>query len=263
MIKPDGSPSQAWHRYRRLFAVADPARASAASVKARLNHVFTDDFDRADSTNLGTGWTEAAHYGVVNREIASHHLVFKIPEGKDIPWGSATLGLDNRAILGHGLLPGDYFEVTVQRLSAEGDLGVELFDSDQLRVGGDLTPGPSALKAWNGITWVPVSLDDSGEPMVYDWNTPHTLGVCFDSADGHRATFDYYLDGHYGGSWLVNTANKSLDKIGVYAQSKTAGAVMQFDDLKVYSRGNLMPESRTPKAARNATYERQAAPKYE
>lgn len=236
MIKPDGSPSQAWHRYRHMFVIADSGRATADAVKSKLDHVFTDAFDRVNSTNLGPAWTEAAHYGVVNRQIAQHHLRFEIPSGKDIPWGSATLDLKDPAVLGHGLQPGDYFEVTVQRLSPEGDLGVELFDSDQLRVGGDLTPGASALKAWNGITWVPISFDAVGQAVAFDWNTPHTLGVLFDSADGHRAIFDYYLGGRYAGSWLVNTANKTLDKIGVYAQSKTAGAIMQFDNLKVYSK---------------------------
>ncbi len=92
------------------------------------------------------------HYGVVNRRIAQNYLRFEIPDGHDIPWVSTTLDLNNSAILGHGLEPGDYFEATVRHLSREGDLGIELFDSDQLRVGGDLTPGPSPLKAWNGVT---------------------------------------------------------------------------------------------------------------
>lgn len=72
--------------------------------------------------------------------------------------------------------------------------------------------------------------------MSFDWNTAHTLGVRFDSADGYRTTFSYYLDGQYARSWLINTANKTLDKIGFYAQSKTADAIMEFDDLKVYTR---------------------------
>jgi hypothetical protein len=234
MVKPDGSPAMAWHRYRRMFVTADPDRATADGVKSKLSCVFTDDFSRSDSTNLGTAWTEAAHYGVVNRQIADQHLHFEIPDGHDIPWGSATLDLANPAVLGHGLRVGDYFEVTARRLSAEGDLGVELFDSDQLRVGGDLTPGVSPLKAWNGITWVPVSFDDHGQPVAFDWNSSHTLGVRLDSADGHHTTFSYYLDGRYAGSWLIGTSNTTLEKIGVYAQSKTGGAAMQFDDLKVY-----------------------------
>jgi len=239
MIKPDGTPGYAWHRYRHMFEMENSKLATTKAVTAGASPVFVENFHRADSTNLGMAWTEAAHYGVVNREILQQHLRFEIPDGKDIPWGSATLDLNNAAVLGHGLRPGDFFEVTVQRLSAEGDLGVELFDSDQLRVGGDLTPGPSPLKAWNGTTWVPISFDDLGKPLSFDWNRPHALGVRFDSADGHRATFSYYLDGRYAGSWLVNTANRTLDKIGVYAQSRTADAVMQFDSLKVYSRQDL------------------------
>jgi hypothetical protein len=124
----------------------------------------------------------------------------------------------------------------MRRLSREGSLGMELFDSDQLRVGGDLTPGLSPLKAWNGITWVAVSFDEHGQPVAFNWNKTHTLGVRFDSADGQRAMFSYYLDGHYMGTWAVRTGNTVLDKIGVYAQSKTPGAVVEFDGLKVYAR---------------------------
>ena len=112
---------------------------------------------------------------------------------------------------------------------------MELFDSDQLRVGGDPKAGSSTLQAWNGTTWVPVAFGAHGQPVKFDWNISHTLGVRFDSADGHHTTFGYYLDGHYAGSWLIATANKTLDKIGVYVQSRTAGAAYEFDDLKVYA----------------------------
>lgn len=212
----------------------DKPVADAKAIKSRLTLVFTDDFKQPDGPNLGTGWTEAAHYGVVNRSIRGHHMRFEIPDGHAIPWGSATLDLDNPGILGHGLRPGDYFEVKLRRLSKEGSLGVELFDSDQLRVGGDLTAGPSPLKAWTGVTWVPVSVDAQGKPVAFNWNKWHTLGVLFDSADGQDALFSYYVDGHYAGSRAIHTGNKILDKIGVYTQSKTPGAVCEFDDLKVY-----------------------------
>src|SRR5208282_3674406 len=82
----------------------------------------------------------------------------------------------------------------------QGGLGIEVFDSDQLRVGGDLRPGASALQSWNGTTWVAISFDDHGQPVAFDWNKPHIVGVRFDSADGRRATFSYYLDGQYAGS---------------------------------------------------------------
>lgn len=238
MVKPDGTPGMGWHRYRRLFVTSDPVHATTRMIKSRLSQVFNDEFNRQDGKDLGTGWAQTSHYGFVNEEILQHRLHLDIPDGKDIPWGSATLDLDNHAILGHGLQAGDYFEVTMRRLSDQGSLGVELFDSDQLRVGGDLTPGASALKAWNGTTWVPVSFDDHGQPVEFNWNKPHTLGVCFDFADGFHATFSYYLDGMYAGSWLINTSNKTLDKIGIYVQSKTAGASFEFSDLKVFARPN-------------------------
>lgn len=214
----------------------DVALINTAAIKSKLALVFTDGFKRANGTNLGTAWTEAAHYGVVNRRISHHHLRFEIPDGHDIPWGSATLDLTDPAVLGHGLQPGDYFEIGMRRLSREGSLGVELFDSDQLRVGGDLTPGVSPLKGWNGITWALVSFDAHGEPVAFNWNKAHILGVRFDSADGYHAIFSYFVDGHYAGSWVIHTTNKTLDKIGVYAQSKTPNAAVEFDGLKVYSK---------------------------
>ncbi len=238
MVKPDGSPSMAWHRYRRLFITADAERATAESIQSGLRQVLSEDFNRPDGTNLGTGWTEAAHYGVVNRALVNHRMTFSIPDGHDIPWGSATLDLKNNDVLGRGLRVGDYFEITLQRLSKEGGLGVELFDSDQLRVGSDLNAGPSGLKAWNGVTWVPVAFDDHGQPVEFDWNQPHTVGVRFDSADGHNTTFSYYIDGRYAGSWLIATTNRTLDKIGVYAQSRTGGAEFEFTKLKVFERAS-------------------------
>lgn len=235
MVKPDGSPSIAWHRYRRLFAVADPARTTADAVKSRLKLVFTDDFNRAAGTDLGPGWTQAAHYGTVNKQIAPGRLRMDVPNGRDIPWGSATLDLDDPNVLGRALGLGDYFEVTLQRLSDQGGLGVELFDSDQLRVGSDLKRGPSDLKAWNGTTWVPVAFDDFGHPLAFDWNSPHRIGVRFDTADGYRTTFSYYIDDEYAGAWLIATGNRTLPRIGVYVQSRTSNAAFEFSHLRIYA----------------------------
>ena len=114
---------------------------------------------------------------MVSERILNSHLRFEIPDGRDIPWGSATLDLANPAILGHGLKVGDYFEFIMRRLSDQGGLGVELFDSVQLRVGSDLKSGSSQLQAWNGTTWVPVAFDDDGRTVGFNWNAAHTLGV--------------------------------------------------------------------------------------
>src|SRR5579859_4709538 len=212
-----------------------PTLATSKAVKSSLTLAFTDNFNGPDGTNSGVGWTQAAHYGVVHAQILHHGFYFEIPDGHDIPWGSATLDLKNPSILGHGLHPGDYFEVTLRRLSQEGGLGVELFDSDQLRVGSDLSRGASALMAWNGRTWVPIAFDQQGTPSKFDWNARHTIGVRFDSADGQHADFSYYLDGRYVGSRAVNWPETVLDKIGVYTQSKTSHARFEFRELKVYT----------------------------
>jgi hypothetical protein len=223
----------------KVIADVPPAFATARAVKSGLTLAFTESFSGPDGKNLGVGWTQAAHYGVVNEQILHHRMYFEIPSGHDIPWGSATLDLENPSILGHGLRPGDYFEVTLRRASQEGGLGVELFDSDQLRVGSDLVPGASALMAWNGITWVPIAFDKHGAPLKFNWNGRHVIGVRFDSTDCHHAQFSYYVDGRYAGSWTVNRPEIVLRKIGVYTQSKTSNARFEFDDLKVYIGGKL------------------------
>src|SRR5215469_4153612 len=167
----------------RATADVTPTPATSREIKSRLTLAFTDNFDGPEGKNLGTGWTQAAHYGFVNEQISHHRFDFEIPSGKDIPWGSATLDLKNPSILGHGLRPGDYFEIALRRVSHEGSLGVELFDSDQLRVGSDIGRGRSALMAWNGITWVPIAFDKYGSPLHFEWNALHTIGVRFDYAD--------------------------------------------------------------------------------
>lgn len=211
------------------------ATATSKAAKSKLTLAFTDHFSGPDGKNLGVGWTQAAHYGVVHEQISRHRLYFEIPDGHDIPWGSATLDLSNPSVLGHGLHPGDYFEIGERRLSPEGGLGVELFDSDQLRVGSDLVGGASALMAWNGTTWVPIAFDKQGSPLKFNWDAPHTMGVHFDSADGHHAHFSYYIDGRYAGAWTVNRPETVLNKIGVYTQSKTSNARFEFSNLKVYT----------------------------
>ncbi|HEV2318644.1 MAG TPA: hypothetical protein VGV18_02775 [Verrucomicrobiae bacterium] len=217
------------------------APPTARAARSGLTPAFFDTFNRPDGKDLGVGWTQAAHYGVVVEQILHHRLVFEIPSGRDIPWGSATLDLTNPSILGHGLRPGDYFEVTLRRLSQAGSLGVELFDSDQLRAGSDIVAGASALMAWTGKTWVPIAFDKQGAPLKFDWNARHTIGVRFDSADGQHANFSYYLDGRYAGSWTVNRPEMVLDKIGVYAQSKTDNAEVEFRDLKVFTSNTGQP----------------------
>ena len=158
-----------------------------------------------------------------------------IPDGNQTPWGSATLDLTNPKTIGRGLNVGDYFEITLQRLSDHGMMGVELYSSDQLRQGAGKSAGPSPIQTWDGHTWVPISIDDKGDPTSFDWNKPHILGVRMDSADGHFASFSYYIDDHYAASWLIATGNKTLNKIGVYSQTDAshAGDAFEFSDLKV------------------------------
>jgi hypothetical protein len=236
LAKPDATPSVAWHRYRQLIIAGGAERSTASSIKAKLASIFNDDFARPDGTNIGPGWKQSAHYGPIGGHLANHKLQLDIADGSTIQWTSDTLDLKDPAILGRGLDVGEYFEVTMARDDHHGHAGVELFDSDQLRQGANMPDDPSALHAWNGTTWVPLSIDDHGAPVAFDWNHPVTLGVRFDSADGHFATFSYYIDNQYAGSWLVRTGNRTLDKIGVFAQSNHSGDRFTFSRLEVFGR---------------------------
>ena len=108
------------------------------------------------------------------------------------------------------------------------------FDSDQLRQGLGEKAGPSPIQVWNGKTWVTFSTDSKGAPLAFDWNKPHTLGVRMDSADGNFASFSYYIDDNYAGSWLIKTGNKQLGRIGVFGQTNTDGGDFEFSHLNVY-----------------------------
>jgi hypothetical protein len=234
LARPDGTPSVAWHRYRRLLTTGDSSRATASAIKAKLSPLFHDDFARPDGTEMGPGWKQSAHYGPIGGHLHDHRLELDIANGDTIQWTSDTLDLSDAKVLGRGLRVGEYFEVTVQRLGRHGKCGVELFDSDQLRQAGGMGEEPSPLAAWNRTTWVPMSFDDRGEPLAFDWNQPHTIGVRFDSADGHFATVSHYVDDHYAGSWLILTGNRTLDRVGVFAQSDKSGDRFACTDLAVY-----------------------------
>jgi hypothetical protein len=235
MVKPDGKPGMAWHRYRQALAVSDPARSTTSAIKSGLTELFTEGFDRPDGTDIGPDWTKASHYGTVNQSLKDHHLRLDIPDGSKIPWGCMTLHLKNPTVLGRGLNPGEYYEFSIARKSDAGMAGVELFGSDQLRQGMGMT-GSCPLRAWNSTTWIPISINDQGKPVDYDWSTPHVLGVRFDSADGHFATFSYYIDGNYAGSWLVVTSNKTLNTIGLFAQSESNDSSAEFGSLTIFGK---------------------------
>jgi hypothetical protein len=235
MVKPDGKPGVAWHRYRQAIITSDPARATSSAIKAGLTPIFIDRFDRPDGTDLGPTWSEHSHYGTVNQSLHDHHLLMEIPDGSKIPWGSATLDLKNPAALGRGLNVGEYYEFTIARKSEQCSAGVELFGSDQLRQGAGMADS-TPLMVWNSITWIPVSIDDQGQSISYDWSQPHTIGVRFDSADGHFTSFSYYIDGNYAGSWLAKTGNKTMNTIGLFAQSRFDSSSVEFSNLALFGR---------------------------
>jgi hypothetical protein len=225
LVKPDGHPGMAWHRYRRLLA--------APLEKGKL--LFEDKFDRADSKqDIGPGWKQNAHYGPISGELKNHRFAVTLVDGSTIPWTSATLDLTNAKVLGRGLKIGEYAQITMRRTGEAGSLGVELYDSDQLRQGAAIEAGNSPVQAWNGKTWEAFSIDDKGAVEKFDWTKEHMLGVRLDSADGHFATYSYFVDDQYAGSWLIRVGNRTLDKFGMFAQTRTNGSTMEFTDLRIY-----------------------------
>ncbi len=85
----------------------------------------------------------------------------------------------------------------------------------------------------------PLSFDDKRAIEKFDWTKEHRLGVRLDSADGHFATYSYFVDDQYAGSWLIKVGHKTLDKFGVFAQTRTNGSTMEFTNLKIYGRGEV------------------------
>lgn len=240
MIKPDGTPATAWHRYRQLIMTSEPSCATADAVKSPFTLLYHDAFN-IPGEDIGPAWAHTSHYGPVVVKAGNGRVQLSLPQAEQMPWGSGTLDLTAASVLGRGLNPGEYFEFTMRREQDNGSIGVELFDSDQLRQGGGHAAGPSPLIAWTGASregWVPFSIDDTGKSIAFDWNLSHVLGVRFDSADGNFATFTYYVDGRYAGSMLLHVGNRTLDKIGFYCQSDSNGATFDFSDLKVYGRRN-------------------------
>ena len=234
MVKPDGKPGVGWHRYRQAIITSDPTRATTSAIKANLTQLYADNFDRPDGPDLGSTWSQHSHYGTVNQSLRDHHLRMEIPDASKIPWGSATLDLKNPAVLGHPLDIGAYYEFTVARKSDRGMAGTELFGSDQLRQGMG-HPASSPMMVWNGITWIPFSLDNQGEVVNYDWTQPHTIGVRFDTADGHFAQLQLLYRRHlrrFAGSSRL--AIKTLSTIGLYSQSETNNSSIEFSDLKIF-----------------------------
>lgn len=230
MVKPDGTPSTAWHQYRQRIITSDPARAATDAIVKGLNNVYTSDFSSSDAgtENLGKGWTIDTSGG--SFQILAHAGHVKMtPTKSGAAHGTATL--DIPAVAGRSLHPGDYIQLTLQRQQGAGTVGVWLFG---LNHGSGSAAGEQPLEVESNHAWTPVSFALDGSHPAYDWSQPHTLGLRLDTADGTFATVSFYLDGKYAGSWIYRTEEKELNRIGLFAQSATENAAFQFEDVRIY-----------------------------
>jgi len=233
MVKPDGTPSSAWHLYRLRIITSDPTRATSAAVMAGGHRVYQSAFPAgsAGSTNLGPGWstmnyngdfTITAQNGQVRMQVVANASAY--------PYALATLDVAGAA--GRGLSPGDYLQFTLQREIDAGIIGVEAFGSHH---GSGSNSGSSPLEVWSNNAWTPFSFAADGSNPSFDWgSTTHTLGLRLDSADGTFATISYYLDGGYAGSWLYPTTATSLDSFSLFAQSNVLNSAFDFGNVQVF-----------------------------
>ena len=92
-----------------VFAAADPQRATTRAIKAQMTEVSSDDFNRPDGKGAGPGLDAKFPLRSGKRTIRHHSAAIHVPDGHAIPWGSATLDLNNRAIVGHAMGVGALF----------------------------------------------------------------------------------------------------------------------------------------------------------
>ena len=239
LVRPDGTPSTAWHQYRQRITTSDPSRATTPPIIAAAHQVYQSAFPVAvaPSTALGPGWTSSTFGGDISVTGSSGMVDMQVVNNATAyPHGLATLNIPS--VVGKGLSPGDYLQFTLRRESDAGIIGVAAFG---LTHGSGAGPSPSPLNVFSDNTWTPLSFAAGGAVHTYDWNATHTLGLRLDSADGTFATISYYLDGSYGGSWLYPTTSTTLDDISLLAQSNVLNSAFEFGNVQTYFIHPVLP----------------------
>jgi len=77
MIKPDGTPGTAWHRYRQQLAVSDPKRATPAAIQKDLHLAYASDFTKTGAA-LGPAWTTNTSSGAINVGLNNGELAMQV-----------------------------------------------------------------------------------------------------------------------------------------------------------------------------------------
>ena len=231
LVKPDGTPGQAWHQYRQRLITADPSRATTSAIKGNLTDIYQNTFNNNGSA-LPSYWTLGGATGSITTSVTSGQLQMKFTGNvTTTPFGLATLHVDS--LIGRGLKPGEYLEFSLRRQNDAGIVGAEAFN---LHHGSAIGAGTSSpLQIWPISSWVPFSTGANGSTASYNFDTTHTLGLRLDSADGSFASISYYIDGDYSGSWLYKTTQTTLTSFSLFAQDNIANAGFEFDNLHVYA----------------------------
>ena len=239
MVKPDGTPSTAWGQYVGRIATSQTMRATTSGFTGGLTDVYNDAFT-ANTTNLGANWTTSNWGGAISIQQSGGLLQMKILNGASTPWGEARLDLTKT--IGRGLKPGEYAQFTLRRQNTTGDIGIGIFGDTTngfVHAGAASGSSASALQVWSNNAWNPFSFATDGSHPATNWDTTRTFGIRLDAADGNFATVSYYINGTYMGSWLYKTHATTLDTLALYAQSGTANAGFEFDNLSVLA--NVTP----------------------
>jgi hypothetical protein len=231
LVKPDGTPGQAWHQYRQRLITADVTRATTGAVKTGLTDVYQNNFNN-NGAALPSYWTVSNGGGAVTSSVNGNRFEMKFTGNvSSTPYAEATLNVNN--VIGRGLKPGEYLEFTMRRENDAGIVGVGAFG---LHHGSAIGAGTSSpLQIWPISSWVPFSTGANGATTNYNFDITHTLGLRLDTADGNFATVSYYLDGAYSGSWIYKTPATTLTSFSLFAQDNIANAGFEFDNLNVFA----------------------------
>jgi len=239
LVRPDGTPATAWHMYRRQIITSDPNRATTPPIIAAEHGVYQSRFPiaSAPSASLGAGWTTGTFGGDFSVTANSGQVQMQVVNNAPaFPYGLATLNI--AGVAGRGLQPGDYLQFTLNRQNDTGIVGVGLFNTHH---GSAARSGVSTLETFSDNVWTPFSITSSGNPLSYNWDTTHTLGVRLDTADGAFATASFYVDGNYSGSWIYPTSLKTLDSFSLFAQANVLNASFQFGNVQVFAAHPVLP----------------------
>lgn len=211
----------------------------ATTMKAKLKLAYSDNFNRADSTTIGTGWT--TNPGTIwTIDISSNQMRIKGTTAPNWSEGSATLDITNPAVLGRALKVGEYFEVDMKSTQGVNNSSMcASFSTSGFSTARVLIP---TLTAATISTYIDSFGSDQGSswntmvPGTFNLSTGFRFGERLDYADGTFAITSFYINDNYVGSWLHNTTATTVDKIYCGCNTNISGDNFLYDNLSIYTK---------------------------